>query len=238
MLALIQLCLALFAIYAALTFEGEGRLLVPLFCLITMFLVGRIEKGRVEKERARKAFLKSEIEKLSQKESATFKEQDFYTVETLLWPKNELLLLDVVHGIFKDLGFSLSPGIQYQSVDRILRIPNTQESFGMQVMMFRGEANRTHPKMNRLIQFEREKRENEKSLIIASTHIHLPIAKRGGKNQVAKDLTDLLRRYNVSLITTHHLYDLWQKAKRGEIDIFQFFQRMYAQKGEAHLPTN
>jgi hypothetical protein len=36
----------------------------------------------------------------------------------------------------------------------------------------------------------------------------------------------------MSLITTHHLYDLWQKAKRGEIDIFGFFGQVYSHSDE------
>jgi hypothetical protein len=32
----------------------------------------------------------------------------------------------------------------------------------------------------------------------------------------------------MSLITTHHLYNLWQKAKGGEIDIFTFFEQVYS----------
>ncbi len=231
MLTLFQLFLAIFAIYAALTYEEETRLIVPLVCLISMFIVGRIEKGRVERKRARRDFLRSEISKISQKESTTIREQDFFTIENLLWPKNEILLLDTVHAIFKDLGFLVVPGIQYQSVDRLLKIPNTQKSFGLQVMMFEGEADRSHPKIHRLFQFEREKKENEKSLIVASTHIRLPMAERGEKSHITKELIDLLVRYNISLITAHHLYGLWQKAKRGEIDIFEFFKKIYSQKG-------
>ncbi len=234
MLVLFQLFLAVFAIYGALTYEEETRLIVPLICLVLMFIVGRIEKGSAEKNKARKDFLKSEIDKISQKDSTTIKNQDFFTIETLLWPKSEMLLLDTVHAIFKDLGFFITPGIQYQSVDRILKIPHTQKSFGLQVMMYEGEADRTHPKINRIFQFEKEKKENEKSLIIASTHIRLPIAERGEKSHITKELIDLLVRYHISFITAHHLYGLWQKAKRGEIDIFEFFQKIYSQKGEIY----
>lgn len=234
MLALLQLFLAIFAIFGALTYEEETRLIIPLVCLVFMFIVGRVEKGRVEKERLRRDFLRSEIDKISQKDSTTIKDQDFFTIETLLWPKNEILLLDTVHAIFKDLGFQISPGIHYQSVDRLLKIPMTQKSFGMQVMMYEGEADRNHPKLNRIFQFEKEKKENEKSLIIASTHIHLPLSERAGKSHISKELIDLLVRYNISFITTHHLYGLWQRAKKGEIDIFEFFQKIYYQRGEIY----
>lgn len=237
MLALLQLFFAVVAIYSALTFEEETRLILPLICLVFMFSVGRLEKRRSEKNQARKDYLKSEMDKISQKESKTIKEQDFFTIETLLWPKNEMLLLDTVHSIFKDLGFLISPGIQYQSVDRILKIPETQRSFGLQVMMYEGEADRNHPKIPRIFQFEKEKKDNEKSLIIASTHIHLPIAQRGEKGHISKELIDLLVRYDIRFITAHHLYGLWQKAKRGEIDIFEFFNKIYSRQGiEASSP--
>ncbi len=234
MLVLFQFFLACFAIYGAITYEEETRLIVPLICLIFMFIVGRVEKRNAEKNRARKDFLKSEIDKISQKDSTTIKEQDFFTIETLLWPKNEMLLLDTVHAIFKYLGFKISTGIQYRSVDRILKIPDTRKSFGMQVMMYEGEADRDHPKMNRVFQFEKEKKENEKSLIIASTHIRLPLSERGVVSHISKEMIDLLVRYNISFITAHHLYGLWQKAKRGEIDIFEFFRKIYSQRGEIY----
>ncbi|OGP75527.1 MAG: hypothetical protein A2V86_07525 [Deltaproteobacteria bacterium RBG_16_49_23] len=230
MLVLFQLFLAAFAIYSALTFEEEARLIIPLVCLIFMFIVGRADRKNTEKERARKNFLKAEIDKISQKDSATIKEQDFFTIETLLWPKSELLLLDAVHAIFKDLGFMISPGIHYQSVDRIVKIPNAQKSFGLQVMMCQGEAEKSHPKITRLLQFETDKKENEKTLIIASTHIRLPLSERNEMSHISKDLIDLLIRQQISFITAHHLYSLWQKAKKGEIDIFKFFQKIYFQR--------
>jgi hypothetical protein len=230
MLVLIQLFLTGFSFYSALTFEEEVRLIIPVVCLVLMFLVGRADRKNTEKERARKVFLRSEIDKISQKDSTLIKEQDFFTIETLLWPKNEILLLDAVHAIFKDLGFKVSAGVHYQSVDRIVKIPNTQNSFGLQVMMCEGEADMSHPKINRILQFEQDKRENEKTLIIASTHTRLPLADRNNVSHVSKDLTDLLIRDQISFITAHHLYSLWQKAKKTEIDIFEFFQKIYFQR--------
>jgi len=232
MLLFLQLILTVIAIYVAVTHEEETRLIIPLACLVLMFIIGRLERSSSEKEKARKEFLKSEIDKFSHKDTTAIKEQDFFTIETLLWPKNELLLLDTIHAIFKDLGFIITPGIQYHSVDRIIKVPNTQKTFGLQVMMYVGEADRTHPKITRLLQFEKEKKENEKSIIVASTHVRLPLADREKATHISKELTDFLLRYNVSFITAHHLYGLWQKAKRGEIDLFAFFQKIYSHRGD------
>ncbi len=228
MLALLQLLLAVLAVYSALKFSEELKLLVPLGCLVVMLLVIRIEKRRSEKETARRNFLQSEMDKASRKESTAIKDKDYATVESLLWPKSELLLIDTVHGIFKDLGFKVSTGINYQSVDRIVKIPGTHTAFGVQILMSEGEVEGNHPKINRALQFEKEKKENEKSLIIASTHIRLPLSERGQVSHLSKELSHFLSRHGMSLITTHHLYELWQKAKGGEIDILGFFEHVYS----------
>jgi len=228
MLGLLQLFIAVFAIYSALEFSEDLKLFAPLGCLIGMFLVSRIEKRKIEKARSRKNYLQSEMDKVSKKESMAIKEQDYSTVESLLWPKSELLLIDTVHSIFKDLGFKISTGIKYQSVDRIIKIPETQMAFGVQILMSEGEVEGNNPKIDRALQFDREKRENEKSLIIAATHIRLPLSEMVQVPHLSKELSNFLSRHNMSLITTRHLYELWQKAKGGEIDILGFFENVYS----------
>jgi hypothetical protein len=233
MLSLFQLLLAVFAIYSALSFPEELKLFVPLGCLIVMLVVSRVEKRKSDKKTARKSFLQSEIDKVTKKESTAIKDQDFFLIDSLLWPKSELLLIDAVHSIFKDLGFKISAGINHQSVDRIVKIPETRMAFGVQILMSEGEVEGNHPKISRALQFEKEKRNGEKSLIIASTHILLPLSERTQVSHISKELSHFLTRHNMSLITTHHLYELWQKAKGGEIDIFRFFERVYSHSGGA-----
>ena len=58
MLPLFQLLLAVYSIYAALNYEEEMKLLVPLGCLILMFVINRVDKGTLEKKTARKKFLR------------------------------------------------------------------------------------------------------------------------------------------------------------------------------------
>jgi hypothetical protein len=228
MLGLLQLLFAAFAIYSALEFSENLKLIFPLGCLIAMFVVSRVEKRKSERETARKNFLQSEMDKASKKESTAIKDKDYSAVESLLWPKSELLLIDTVHSVFKDLGFQISTGINYQSVDRIVKIPGTHTSFGVQILMSEGEVEGNHPKISRALQFEKEKKENEKSLIIAATHIRLPLSEMGQVTHLRKELSHFLSRHNMSFITTHHLYQLWQKAKGGEIDILSFFEHVYS----------
>jgi hypothetical protein len=227
MLPLFQLLLAVFAVYAALNFSEEQKLLVPLGCLLLMLLIIRIDKAKVEEKRKRM----EEIDKSIKKESATIKDQDFFTIESLLWPKNELLLIDAVHSILKNLGFKVSTGINYHSVDRIVKIPNTEKAFGVEILMSERETETNHPKLHRALEFEKEKKDKEKTLIIASTHIRLPLSERSKVKDISGEMVDFLNRHNISFMTTYHLYELWQKTKGGEHDIFGVFQKLYALSG-------
>ena len=231
MLPLFQLLLAVYSIYAALNYQEEMKLLIPLGCLIVMFIISRVDKGSSERKTARKSFLDSEIDKSLKKDSTTIREQDFFTIESLLWPKSELLLIDAVHLIFKDLGFRISTGINYHSVDRIVKIPDTEKAFGLQILMSEREVENNHSRIGRALEFEIEKREEEKTLIIASTYIHVPLSERGQVNHVSRELADFLGRHNMSFMTTHQLYEFWQKAKGGEIDILAVFLKIYSHPG-------
>jgi hypothetical protein len=228
---LIQLLLAVIAIYGGLNFPEGMRLYVPLGCLIAMFIVGRLDTARLEKRETRKSFLKSQMEKIHQKEASGIKEQDLFTMNSLLCPKGELVLTDTVHSIFKDFGFRVAVGGEYSSVDRIVRIPDTQFCFGLEILMSEEEVEKNHPKIKRALQFTKEKKKNEKTLIIASTHVHQPISERERLNEISTELRDFLAGNQMSLITTYSLYQLWEKAKSKEVDIFDIFRRVYSHPG-------
>ncbi len=231
MLAILQLLLAVFAIYSTLNFEEELKLSAPLGCLFVMLLISRIDKGMSDKESERKNYLKKEIDKILDKDATSVKEQDFFTIESLLWPKNEMLLVDAVHFIFKDLGFKITTGINYPSVDRIVKVPDTEKSFGIEVLMSGNETERRLPKVGRALQFERDKKNNEKTLIIASTHTRLSLSEREQMSDISTELEELLVDSSISFMTAYQLYQLWQKAKGGEIDIFKVFDEIYSHPG-------
>jgi hypothetical protein len=221
MLPLLQLFLAVFAIFSALVFSEEIKLLVPLGCLFLMLLIIQIDKGKVQKK--------------TEKDSLSQKDQDSLTIDSLLRPKNELILIDAVHLILKELGLKVSPGVNYHFVDRVINIPDGEESFGVEIMMSGNEAEKNHPKFGRALEFEKEKKKKEKTLIIASTHTRLPISERDRVDDTSKELEDFLIQHHISLITTYHLYEVWQKAKEGKNNIIGIFQNLYSHPGGIFL---
>lgn len=231
MLSLLQLLIAVFAIYSALRFEEETRLLVPLACLVVMLLISRIDRQRAEKTQARKVFLKAELDRLREKETAKFKDQDFFLIESLFWPKSEILLIDAVHMIFRDLGFKVTTGVGYGTVDRVLRIPGSGKTFGLQILMSERGLEEHHPKLQRTLQFEKGKKEGERTLVIGSTHIHRPLSEREGVNEVTSEAADFMMRHHLIFLSVRHLYQLWQRGKEGKINVFDLFERIHAHPG-------
>jgi hypothetical protein len=228
---LLQLLLGVLAVYGALNFTGDVRLYVPLACLTAMFFVGRLDKDRYEKKEARKSFLKSELEKMAQKDAAGIKEKDYFVVNSLLWPIGELLLMDAVHFVLKDLGFKVATGGKYGSVDRIVKIPDSRVCFGLEILMSDEAVEKNHPKIDRALRFEKDKEEKEKTLIIASTYIHRALSERERLNEVSIGLHEFLAGCEITLITAYTLYQLWQKAREGEVDVFNVFQEIYNHPG-------
>jgi len=231
MLLILQLFLAVFAIGSAIYISGDLRLYVPLVSLVFMFIVGRMDRSRSEKTNARKTYLRSEMDKLHEKDSSAEKEGDFFTIESLLWPKNEILFIEVIHSVFKEFGFKVSTGIKNPLVDRVIIIPHSQKTFGVQILMCEGEAEINHPKVRKALQFQKEKNGEERTLIIAGTHIHLPLSEREKVNHLSRGLMDFLLQHHITLMTSHHLYHLWQRGKKGEVNIHEVFDKIHSQSG-------
>jgi hypothetical protein len=236
MLALIELFLAFFAIYGALKFSDESKLLVPLACLVVMFIIGRIDRQSSEKQKAREGFLKARMEEILEKEEGSVKDKEFFIIDSLLWPKSEFMLIEAVHFVFKDLKFKVSTAVNYHSADRIVRIPETRAVFGVEILMSEQELDKYAPKIDRALEFEKEKKEGEKTLIIASTHIHLQLAERARVTHIPKDLADFLANQHISFLSAHHLYQLWQKTKEDHLDVFKIFQQIYSHPGGVFVP--
>jgi hypothetical protein len=234
---LLQLLLAVIGMYGVFNLKEDIRLYVPLGCLVAMFIVGRLDKSRFERKEARKSFLKSEMERIYKKETgASEEEEDSFVTNSLLSPKGELVLAEAVHSVFKELGFSVAAAGKYSSVDRIVRIPDTQLSFGLEILMSEGEVDKNHLKIKRALEFKKEKRQKEKTLIIASTHVHQPISEREGLNEISTELQEFLASHQMSLMTTYSLHQLWKKAKNKQVDIVDIFRRVYSHPGGMFSP--
>jgi len=231
MYSLLQLLLAILAIVSVFNFPGEWKLYTPLACLVLMFIVGRLDKEKYEKKQARKDYVRAQLEKFHEQDLEVVRERESFITNSLLCPRGELILTEAVHSIFKGFGFTVSTPSKYQTVDRMVRIPDTQMMFGIEILMSEKDVEKNHPKINRALDFEKEKREKEKTLIIASTNVVIPIPERASSNEISKELDEFLNACRISLMTAKTFHELWIKSKAREIDIAEVFKKVYSHEG-------
>lgn len=161
-LLLFQLLLAVFAVYSVLKFSGNQRMIIPLTCLVAMFLAGQVETAVTEKEKRKKdscAKTRKEIE-----EKKTFK-----PVDCLLKSKNVLLLTDAIHYLLNELGLRVSRSPDQTFIDRLIRAENDdQVTFGLKVLGDVGELSENWESWGEVADFDMGKGGDRRLLIIGS----------------------------------------------------------------------
>ena len=205
-LLLFQLLLATFGIYAALKFSDMAKLCVPLVCLLGMFFVGKLE-GKLKAREGEEESAEKE------QETSENKKDGFDTVKYILWGKNELMLVDAVHSVLRDLGLQVTKTSKYPIIDRIIKIPGSHMTFGMQVIGSEREVGGDNSKFNQALQFEREKQNGEKTLIIANAHHGISLAERERRADFSKDALMRMEPTKVVSLNTFTLYKVWALCK-------------------------
>jgi hypothetical protein len=223
-LLLFQLLLATFGIYAALKYPDMGKLYVPLGCLLAMFFVGKLERSLKRKEEGEESAEKEH-------EASEKRRDEFDTVKYILWGKNELMLVDAVQSVLKDLGLQVTKTPKYSTIDRIVKIPGSHMSFGMQVIGSEREVTGDNSKFNQALQFEREKQNGEKTVIIANAHHNISLAERDKREDFSKEALMRMEPTKVVSLNTFTLYKVWALCKYKGKDVKDILKLLFNHPG-------
>ncbi|UCD72392.1 MAG: hypothetical protein JSW70_05210 [Syntrophobacterales bacterium] len=223
-LLLFQLLLAVFGIYAALKYVDMAKLYVPLTCLTAMFFVGKLEARLTRKE-------EGEESAETEGDGSEKKPDEFDTVKYILWGKNELMLVDAVHAVLKDLGLQVTKTPKYSTIDRIVKIPGSHMTFGMQVIGSDLEVKGDNSKFNQALQFEREKENDEKTVIIANAHHNISLSEREKLEDFSKEALMRMEPTRVVGLNTFTLYKVWTLCKYKGKDVKDILKLLFNHPG-------
>jgi hypothetical protein len=223
-LLLFQLLLATFGIYAAVKHSDLAKLYIPLACLLAMFFVGKLERRLKGKELSEESTHKEHDE-------SEEKGDDFDTIKYILWGKNELMLVDAVHSVLKDLGLQVTKTSKYPTLDRIVKIPGSHITFGMQVIGSEREVKGDNSKLDQALQFEREKKNGEKTLIVANAHHSIPLAQRNKCEDFSKEAIMRMEPTKVVGLNTFTLYKVWALCKYKGKDVKDILKLLFNHPG-------
>ncbi len=217
-LLLFELFLAAFAFYAVWHYPGNLRLLVPLACLVSMFVVARIDSG-ISDRRGREE--QGQAVYTEQKDS---KKAPLKPVDCLLKSKNVHLLGEAIHYLMQDLGLAVSFSKDYSSIDRVVRIPNTDVSFGLKILSDVADLNDNWEQWEELAGFDLGKGGKRRLVVIGSNCT----ADAGDSERKYTDFSthtqQLLSAKRVVAMTTLTLGKIYNFCKKKNFDAKKLFR--------------
>lgn len=211
-LLLFQLFLAVFAVYAVLKYTGNQRLIVPLACLVTMFIVGKVETMVTEsheKEEDKKARARKGVED----------RKGFKPVDCLLKSKNVLLLTDAIHYLLKDLGLKVSRSPDQSVIDRLVRASDdTQVTLGLKVVSDVGEINDNWDSWEELSEFDMGRGGKRRLLLIGSNITPKEGDDKPQFSDFSASTQSLLSSKNIVAMTTLTFYKIYLLCRKKSVN--------------------
>lgn len=213
-LVLFQLFLAVFAFYSLLKYPGSSRFLVSLACLVGMFVVARVEMSLKDSK--------------NHEEGHSNDMRSVQWLDCLLKSKNVLLLTDSVHYLMQDLGLPVTMSPDHPGVDRLVRIPDTQVTFGLKILRDVGELEGDSNKWDELASFHLDKGGKGRLLIIASNSTKGAAEGEQKYQDFSAHSQRLLSARKLVAMSTLTFYKIYLFCKKKNVDpkkLFHLIQR-------------
>jgi len=215
-LLLFQLFLVILASYALLKYSGNQRLLMSLGCLLSMLVIGRVETSVTEVSKVEKG----KSNDIGKKDKTKTTSQ---ALDCLVKSKNVLLLTDAIHYLMQDLGLAVSLSRDHPAIDRLVRIPGTEVTFGLKILSGVTELNESWDKWGELANFDLGKGGKRRLLIIGSNCI-----KEAGEGEqryrnFSQDARKLLSARHAVAMTTLTLCKIYLLCKKKKVGIKTIF---------------
>ncbi len=223
-LLLFQLFLLILAFFVLLNYSGNQRLLISLACLLSTFLVAKVETIFTERGKQDKDHV-DEVEKKGDKKAR------LQALHCLLKSKNVLLLTDAIHYLLQDLGLPVLPTADYPAIDRLIRIPGSEVTYGLKILGDVSELNENWDKWDEVASFDQGKGGKRRLLIIGSNRKNNAGDSRREYKDFSLNTQLLLSAKQVVAMTTLTLYEIYVWCKKREVDIKTVFHPIHHHPG-------
>ena len=210
-LLLFQLLLAVFSIYSVLKYSGNQRMIIPLTCLVAMFLVGKVETAVTESEKRKK-------DERARRRKGTEEKTKFKPVDCLLKSKNVLLLTDAIHYLLSELGLKVSRSPDQSFIDRLIRTDDdSQITFGLKVLGDVGELSENWESWEEVTDFDMGKGSNRRLVLIGSNSNQEEDDGKPKFSDFPANIQSLLSSKNIVAMTTLTLYKIYLLCQKKNV---------------------
>ncbi len=222
-LLIFQLFLIVFAFYALLKYTGTQRFFIALTCLISMFVVGKVETGPTE--RSENDLTKKDATKTTS-----------HALDSLLKSKNVQVLIDAIQRLLQDLGLVVSPSQDHAAISRIVRIPDMDVTFGLKILGDVTELDENWDKWEKdqwkeLDSFDLGKGGEQRSLIIGSNWVEEAGDRPEKYKYFSANVKKLLSARQIVAMTTLTFYQIYMSCKKNNKHIKRIFHHIQYHPG-------
>jgi hypothetical protein len=223
-LLLLQLLLAVYAFYSVVTYSNDLQLWVPLFCLIGMFIITKIE-AKVTKGGTKAAVTSQETKAESPGKQA------FNPLECLLKSKNVLLLTDAIHQLLRDLGLEVIRSPHHNGLDRIVRLPQNQLTLGLKILSDIQELSPGWDKWEALTAFDLAKGGELRLVLVGSNSVSEPGGGRPRFTNFPAPIQSFLAEQKIVALTTLTLFKMYLLCKQKNLEASAVFRLVHGHPG-------
>jgi hypothetical protein len=148
----------------------------------------------------------------------------------LLYGSGDTLETAVLESL-KFLGLEAEKTEKGFTVDIRAQTPDGTKKFGLEVTGINGQVKKGSPKLTQVMEFERLKEHDEKTIIVANTHNKTPISKRKGLEDFTPQVLTFLERNTILIITGWDLYCMVRDTLSSSQSKEKLIEMLYTSNG-------
>lgn len=154
----------------------------------------------------------------------------------LLYGSGDLLETAVLQSL-KFLGLEAEKTEKGFTADIRARSSDGTKMFGLEVTGISGQVKKDSPKLTQLMEFERLKEHDEKTILVANTHNKTPISQRKDLEDFTPQVVSFLERNPILIITGWDLYCMLRDVMSGSRTKEELIELLFVSNGRLKYGT-
>jgi len=122
------------------------------------------------------------------------------------------------------------------TVDILAKTEDGSKKFGFEVTGCTEGIKKDSKKLTQVLDFERIKEHNEKTILVANTFKNVPIEERKGKEHFTKNVVDFLVKHPILLMTGYDLYQMVKDILENKKSTDEIIRILYETTGVLKYP--
>lgn len=148
----------------------------------------------------------------------------------LLYGKSDVLV-DAVMKALHFLGLDANKTEPGFTADILAKTKDDSKKFGIEVTGISGPVKKDSNKLTQVVDFERIKEHDEKTILLANTHNTIPISEREKLEDFTPQVIDFLSRHPILLMTGWDMYRMLKDVMEKDKDPAEIIEALYTTDG-------